>query len=80
MFPQFIEKSKGIAISEITSTERFQPTAGAKKGTPIKMSTQFTSEVKNFVEHWVKQEYSQEQIVGRAKEQGLNCVSYERIY
>jgi len=44
------------------------------------MSTQFTSEVKNFVEHWVKQEYSQEQIVGRAKEQGLNCVSYERIY
>lgn len=42
-------------------------------------NTRFTSEVKDFVEHWVKQEYSPEQIMGRAKEQGLNCVSHERI-
>ncbi|MCW2121240.1 helix-turn-helix domain-containing protein [Flavobacterium sp. 7A] len=40
----------------------------------------FTTEVKDFVEHWIKQEYSPEQIMGRAKEQGLNCVSHERIY
>jgi len=36
MFSQFIEKSKGIAISEITSAERFWPRAGAKKGISIK--------------------------------------------
>jgi IS30 family transposase len=40
----------------------------------------FTHQVKDFVEYWIKQEYSPEQIVGRAKEQGLNCVSHERIY
>ena len=45
-----------------------------------KKSIRFTTEVKDFVEHWIKQEYSPEQIVGRAKEQGLNCVSHERIY
>jgi IS30 family transposase len=43
-------------------------------------SNRFTSEVKGFIEYWIKQEYSPEQIVGRAKEQGLNCVSHERIY
>ncbi|NRS89891.1 IS30 family transposase [Flavobacterium sp. 7E] len=45
-----------------------------------KKRIRFTTEVKDFVEHWIKQEYSPEQIMGRAKEQGLNCVSHERIY
>jgi IS30 family transposase len=43
-------------------------------------SIRFISKVKNFVEHWVKKIYSPEQIVGRTKKQGLNCVSHERIY
>ena len=40
-------------------------------------NTRFTAEFKDFVEHWVKQEYRREQIVGRAKEQGLNCLPHE---
>lgn len=40
----------------------------------------FTSEIKDFVEYWIKQEYSPDQIVGRAKDQGIDCVSHERIY
>ena len=40
----------------------------------------FSSEVENFVESWLEKDYSPEQIVGRAKLEGINCVSHERLY
>jgi transposase, IS30 family len=40
----------------------------------------FTSEVKNYVTKWIKEDYSPEQIVGNAEIEGLKCVSIERIY
>jgi IS30 family transposase len=40
----------------------------------------FTPEIQNFVEHWAKEDYSPEQIVGESKNQGVDCVSIERIY
>lgn len=41
---------------------------------------QFTEEVKKNVLHYLKQDYSPEQISGRAELEGLECVSAERIY
>lgn len=40
----------------------------------------FTNEIKQFVDVWINEEYSPEQIVGRALLQGFKCVSAERIY
>lgn len=40
----------------------------------------FTSEIKEFVTNWIKEDYSPEQIVGMAKLEGFDCVSIERIY
>jgi IS30 family transposase len=40
----------------------------------------FTSEIQEFVELYLKQDYSPEQIVGYAKRIGVSCVSCERIY
>ena len=40
----------------------------------------FTRDVENFVESLLVQDYSPEQIAGRAKLEGINCVSHERIY
>jgi len=40
----------------------------------------FTKEVQSFVEQYLKEDYSPEQIVGHAKTMGLPCVSPERIY
>ncbi len=40
----------------------------------------FTDEVKQYVDTWIAEDYSPEQIVGVARKQGLNCVSHERIY
>lgn len=40
----------------------------------------FTSEIKEFVTKWIKEDYSPEQIVGMAKLEGLDCVSIEWIY
>ena len=40
----------------------------------------FSDEIKNYVEKWIRQNYSPEQIVGRAKIEGLFCVSVETIY
>jgi len=40
----------------------------------------FTQSVEQFVNHWLSQDYSPEQIVGRAKIKGIECVSHERIY
>jgi len=42
--------------------------------------TSFTSEVKEYVTKWIKEDYSPEQIVGIAKIEGVDCVSIERIY
>jgi IS30 family transposase len=40
----------------------------------------FTKEVKAYVDARLCEEYSPEQIAGRAKLQGVDCVSHERIY
>ena len=40
----------------------------------------FTPEIQDFVEYWTKEDYSPEQIVGESKNQGVDCVSIERIY
>ena len=36
--------------------------------------------MKRHVDYWIEQDYSPEQIAGRAKHEGVNCVSHERIY
>ena len=67
---------KKESTSGITSSA-----AGAKKGHSEKNKYErFTSEIKDSVEYWIKQEYSPEQIVGRANDQGIDCVSHKRIY
>jgi IS30 family transposase len=40
----------------------------------------FTDEVKTYVDTWIKEDYSPEQVVGVARKEGINCVSHERIY
>lgn len=40
----------------------------------------FTQEVKQLVDKWITEDYSPEQIAGRAKIEGKLCVSHERIY
>ena len=40
----------------------------------------FTEDIKNYVENKLSEDYSPEQIFGRAKKDGVNCVSVERIY
>lgn len=40
----------------------------------------FTDLVKKHVDKWLLEDYSPEQIAGRAKRDGLDCVSHERIY
>jgi IS30 family transposase len=40
----------------------------------------FTNEIRDFVTKWLKEDYSPEQIVGKAKVEGIDCVSVERIY
>lgn len=40
----------------------------------------FTVDIKDFVEYFIKEDYSPEQIVGTAKVLGHPCVSAERIY
>jgi transposase, IS30 family len=40
----------------------------------------FTSQVKEFIDTYLKEDYSPEQIVGLAKKENMKCVSIERIY
>ena len=40
----------------------------------------FTQQIKDFVIQWLKEDYSPEQIVGKANNLGVTCVSVERIY
>ena len=40
----------------------------------------FTEAVKQLVDTWLEKDYSPEQIAGRAKREGRECVSHERIY
>ena len=40
----------------------------------------FTKEVKDYVDYWIMEDYSPEQIVGTARKAGVSCVSHERIY
>lgn len=40
----------------------------------------FTEQVKAYVDTWLLEDYSPEQIAGRAKLDGVDCVSHERIY
>jgi IS30 family transposase len=40
----------------------------------------FTETIKQLVNKWIENDYSPEQISGRAKIEGLECVSHERIY
>ena len=40
----------------------------------------FTAQIREFVDSYLGQKYSPEQIVGKAKKEGMKCVSVERIY
>ena len=40
----------------------------------------FTEHVRKYVDTWLEEDYSPEQIAGRAKLDGVDCVSHERIY
>jgi IS30 family transposase len=40
----------------------------------------FTTEIKQYIDEWINEEFSPEQIVGRALLFGIKCVSAERIY
>lgn len=40
----------------------------------------FTNQMVTFVNSWLVKDFSPEQIVGRAKLEGINCVSHERLY
>lgn len=40
----------------------------------------FTIEIKQYIDEWINEEYSPEQVVGRAFILETNCVSVERIY
>jgi len=40
----------------------------------------FTPEIRSHVENLIKEDLSPEQIVGVSKDQGIDCVSHERIY
>ncbi len=42
--------------------------------------TKLTPEVKSFISEKLSLKYSPEQIAGFAKKEGIECVSYERIY
>ena len=52
--------------------------AARQKGKPKHL--RFTPGMKSYVEDLLKEDYSPEQIVGASKEQGIDCVSHERIY
>ena len=43
-------------------------------------SIRFTKTIQDYVIYWLKEDYSPEQIVGVAKNDGFECVSTERIY
>lgn len=43
-------------------------------------SIRFTQSIKNYVIQWLKEDYSPEQIVGKAKKSNIPCVSVETIY
>jgi len=40
----------------------------------------FTEQVREYVDTWLQEDYSPEQIAGRAKLDNVECVSHERIY
>ena len=40
----------------------------------------FTEQIKQYVNKWINEDYSPEQIIGRAKLEEKECVSHERIY
>lgn len=40
----------------------------------------FDQEMITYVNHWIKEDYSPMQVVGRAKRDDVACVSHERIY
>ena len=45
-----------------------------------KKKIKFTQSVQQLVDYWLNEDYSPEQIAGRAKLEGRECVSHERIY
>ncbi len=40
----------------------------------------FTAQIRSQVEAWIRQDFSPEQVVGRAEHEGIQMVSHERIY
>ena len=52
--------------------------AARQKGKPKRK--RFTDTMKTYVEGLLEEDYSPEQIVGASKDQGVDCVSHERIY
>lgn len=51
-----------------------------QRHTEKRKKIRFTKAIKDFVIYYLKEDYSPEQIVGKANLEGLKCVSVERIY
>ena len=68
------DKRSGEYKSELAQRKHDQ----RQKGKPKK--TRLTQAVKEHVGKFLEQDYSPEQIVGRAKHEKKDCVSHERIY
>jgi len=68
------DKRNGVYKSELAQ-KKYEK---RQKRKPKK--TYFTEDVKKYVEDRLSEDYSPEQICGRAKVDGKNCVSHERIY
>ena len=62
----------------------YEPKLAHKKSTQRHVikpkSIRFTEHIKSFVLQWLKEDYSPGQIIGKAKNLGVQCVSIERIY
>lgn len=86
---EYISKSRSVISRELTRNSDgrnnvYKAELAQKKATkrhkekPKKIY--FTEEIKSHVDEMVANDYSPEQIVGRAKTDGISCVSTERIY
>lgn len=85
---QAIGKSKSVISRELqrncTNTGDYEANIAQKKyehrKAAIPKKKRFTEAIKALIEEKLSLDYSPEQIVGRAKLEGLSCVSTERIY
>lgn len=86
-----IATSLGKSVSSVyreikrnTGQRGYRPKQADEKATARQASkprpARFTAEIRERVERWLGDDYSPEQIVGRAKREGFAMVSHERIY